>query len=288
MLWEVDGLNEDILERLDRALQVCWAVRGLGEAQRRLYFDMCGKPGKRTPIGRCVGVFDLNALNTGTGAAAVYPTLSKLNHACTGNANPSWHADKQRAFVYAIKPIREGEEITFSYAESFATTSERQFDLQEKWLFECACAVCSGTDKRREASDLRRTQGRQLLADVRRRAAEGEDAGALQDVEKLLSLVDEEFGSAIEKTELCALAYQLAHRMALSKGGDARLAVKWAAAARCYYAITRGPTHPDIKLLAPALSAVPEDALEALAAKCASAQTTTEFLRLCDKLDKLR
>ena len=82
-------------------------------------------------------------------AGAVYKTLSRFNHSCVPNC--SWSFVPQgtpgsvgaaSVAVRAIKPVKEGDELTISYADPTVGRDERRETLWDKYRFDCACALC--------------------------------------------------------------------------------------------------------------------------------------------------
>ena len=75
---------------------------------------------------------------------------SRANHSCYPNANFAWDAERGEQVMWAVAPIRAGEEITVSYVgdatESLppaaATRQHRQRILHDSKGFSCACALC--------------------------------------------------------------------------------------------------------------------------------------------------
>lgn len=85
-------------------------------------------------------------------AGAVYRTLSRFNHSCAPNCTWSFaHESESKpgegaaaVTVRAIKPVREGDELTISYVDPTVGRAERREQLWAKYRFECACHLCAG------------------------------------------------------------------------------------------------------------------------------------------------
>ncbi|VDO03999.1 unnamed protein product [Rodentolepis nana] len=77
-------------------------------------------------------------------AAAVYPTISLINHSCNPNVAIKC-TDKGVAFIHALRPIQAGSEIFLSYKPPFYfnSTQERRDLLQSQYYFDCECEACS-------------------------------------------------------------------------------------------------------------------------------------------------
>nr|CDS27760.1 SET and MYND domain containing protein 4 [Hymenolepis microstoma] len=77
-------------------------------------------------------------------AAAIYPTISLINHSC----NPSAvlvNTARGGAFLYALRPILANEEITVCYKYSYFSSPEptRRFILKCYYHFDCNCEACT-------------------------------------------------------------------------------------------------------------------------------------------------
>ena len=82
-------------------------------------------------------------------AGAVYMTLSRFNHSCVPNCSWSFVPEgtpgsvgAASVAVRAIKPVKEGDELTISYADPTVGRDERRETLWDKYRFDCACALC--------------------------------------------------------------------------------------------------------------------------------------------------
>lgn len=78
---------------------------------------------------------------------ALLPCASYFNHSCLPNAyKVSSHG---RIYIYALHPIEEEEEITFSYVPHNYETEQRQDILSTYFGFDCNCprCGCSSSDR---------------------------------------------------------------------------------------------------------------------------------------------
>ncbi|TNV82296.1 hypothetical protein FGO68_gene9403 [Halteria grandinella] len=73
---------------------------------------------------------------------ALWTIFSFLNHSC--NHNTSRYSIGNFIFIRAIKPIREGEEITTFYLPPDTKFEERQSLLLNTFGFTCQCENCEG------------------------------------------------------------------------------------------------------------------------------------------------
>jgi len=58
--------------------------------------------------------------------------VSRINHSCKPNAKHTWNSKLGEQTVYAVRLIREGEELTLSYLEGGASV-ERKRELRENF-----------------------------------------------------------------------------------------------------------------------------------------------------------
>ncbi|KAG6830778.1 hypothetical protein H0H87_007122 [Tephrocybe sp. NHM501043] len=77
--------------------------------------------------------------------SGVFATTSRVNHSCTPNVFHRFDALSFSLSVYAIRPIKAGEEMFTSYCNVAVPTSERQ-EILRKYGFECVCDVCTDPD----------------------------------------------------------------------------------------------------------------------------------------------
>lgn len=122
------------------------------EDMRRAFYDLhnChkGKPGFEDRIE--FGICNTNNLTIDslpgqyTGAyGAVCKDLSRVNHSCMPNANPTWDFESFSFRLDVTMPIQKGDQVFISYTDQlFANRSVRQREL-EKYGFTCACTICS-------------------------------------------------------------------------------------------------------------------------------------------------
>ncbi|KAF5019475.1 hypothetical protein F66182_8514 [Fusarium sp. NRRL 66182] len=103
------------------------------------------------------GIFTTNALPYGPGEldCCIFKNSSRLLHSCAKNAHHHWNVALQKLTVHAIEDIPVGQEITINYCDVRQSRIERQFELFDKFRFECTCRLCSLTEQRLDESDER-------------------------------------------------------------------------------------------------------------------------------------
>jgi hypothetical protein len=70
-----------------------------------------------------------------------HPLSALPNHSCDPNAVITFSGPTLS--LRALRPLKEGEEITLTYIDSTQPTPLRQSALRERWFFTCSCALCS-------------------------------------------------------------------------------------------------------------------------------------------------
>ncbi|KAF9024824.1 SET domain-containing protein [Hymenopellis radicata] len=84
--------------------------------------------------------------------SGVFDVLSRINHSCGPNTTRHFDMKTFALKLYAVRNIKEGEEITTSYCELDIPTSQRQKSLAP-YGFQCACPHCCDP-----SSDARRAR----------------------------------------------------------------------------------------------------------------------------------
>ena len=81
-----------------------------------------------------LAITQTNGIAVGRGVG-VFPTISRLNHGCSSafNAVYSWREKERQLVVYAIRPIKQGQEILTAYFDTRRPRHERR--LVRKYVF---------------------------------------------------------------------------------------------------------------------------------------------------------
>ncbi|KAF1813179.1 hypothetical protein P152DRAFT_506851 [Eremomyces bilateralis CBS 781.70] len=84
--------------------------------------------------------FKTNALPCGAGSVVggVNPTICLINHNCILNSYNNWDSNAEHETIYAIRPIKTGEEVTISYNHGGTLIVRRAF-LKEAFGFDYNC-----------------------------------------------------------------------------------------------------------------------------------------------------
>jgi hypothetical protein len=137
-------------------------LKSLDRDQQRAFFALHNAYGKRhSPF---LGIARTNVLPLGSEAreGGLFLEASRINHSCRHNAQNTWNANIGCLTVHALRDIEEGQEITITYLSCTTPYAERQRFLQEKFIFDCKCELCSLLPAQREESDLRLSKIRSI------------------------------------------------------------------------------------------------------------------------------
>uniref|UniRef100_A0A8H7K1N1 SET domain-containing protein n=1 Tax=Bionectria ochroleuca TaxID=29856 RepID=A0A8H7K1N1_BIOOC len=168
-------------------------LKKLNKASQRQFLSLHNNfPGKH-PF---AGIMKTNALPCGSGSeiGAVYPTICRINHSCLPNSQNTWNSDTKVETIFAISPIKCGEEITISYDKG-GPCAVRQASLKQSFGFQYW----------RPFSDVE------------------ESRESLKDCHSLLQLLKAEYGGY--PGALAARLYYDAFQISIAHGGKARASI---------------------------------------------------------------
>jgi len=85
----------------------------------------------------------LNIYETNSFTNGVFLKMSRFNHACNPNAEYFWNDETDFRDLRAIKAIKIGDEITYSYVGvTCQDRDERRTHLKNNFNFHCMCEAC--------------------------------------------------------------------------------------------------------------------------------------------------
>ena len=174
------------------------------------------------------GIWLTNALPSGAGGeAACYEDACRINHACCPNLCHDFDEKTGTQTMFAVQPIKAGEELTIDYCGQAAPRHMRQAALATTFGFECACTLCSLESSALGLSDMRQTKLAELRALI--------GSGQLEGTELVTAI--EERGLLLRREGLPAPWAQpelLVAFQHFETRGEYRQAAKWARrAAEC-------------------------------------------------------
>ncbi|KAI0427686.1 hypothetical protein F5Y09DRAFT_344401 [Xylaria sp. FL1042] len=152
---------------------------------------------------------------------ALYPEVSRINHACKPNAFVRFSPTSFDVKVVAFRDIKIGEEITISYIPLNHHREKRQRDLR-RWGFECKCSLCTASTTEIAASDYRREKIASLQESVMTAIGELDGTTAVHATYEILALVQAE-----DIPTMVASQYEVLARL-FWKAGDTKTATKYA------------------------------------------------------------
>ena len=77
----------------------------------------------------------------------VFPKYSKFNHSCIPNTENVWNEETSSRELRAIKSIKAGDEIMFSYIGAFCQDRNERREELYKFHFHCMCEACDISDE---------------------------------------------------------------------------------------------------------------------------------------------
>lgn len=94
-------------------------------------------------VPKSLGIFRTNAMDCTDGSKGVFLVGSRLNHSCDANLVRTWVAEEGKEYFVTVREVKEGEELTMSYVNSYESRAERRSKLMKDYDFDCHCPLCS-------------------------------------------------------------------------------------------------------------------------------------------------
>jgi len=197
-------------------------LKALSRPEQRQFLSLFNNSPVKFPFS---GITKTNALPCGPGSpvGGVYPTICLINHSCHPNSHNSWDSNAEHENIYAIRPIKAGEEITISYDQG-GPSNVRQAFLKDAFGFNCTCSRCSLPPSELQSSNARCLQIQNLdsvIGDPFRMANSPKES--LADCHSLLRLLNEEY-DGYAGAHLARLYYD-AFQISIAHGDQARAGV---------------------------------------------------------------
>lgn len=152
---------------------------------------------------------------------ALYPDVSRVNHACRPNAFIRFTPTSLAVSVVVQRDIEPGEEITITYVPLGKTRDERQ-ELLLKWGFQCSCDLCTASKAEVAASDYRREKIRNMRQEVMKAVEVWDGTKAAKLTLETLELMRDE-----DLAPLYASQYEILARL-YWKAKDKKMGTKYA------------------------------------------------------------
>ena len=174
-------LGKQAVERLPKASQkMFWALaaQGDGDLVTQTINTNVFKATIRSPE------------DEGIDTRALLPENSFMNHDCRPNTHWVFDTETLTQYVYAIRTIQPGEELTLSYISLLQPRDVRMDILHSNWGFKCNCPACTAAPQAAALSDARVN----MISELRDELSKF-DSSTKQAVEKselLISLMEQE------------------------------------------------------------------------------------------------
>ena len=189
------------ISRNEESVKMLKQFDNLSETQKR---ECRALHNCKPEINEVVGIFWTNAIplkNTEEdfGESGLLLTASRINHSCRPNTYQSWDDKTGMAFIFAIRDIAVGQEITSFYMREIECFQNRQLHLQELLDFTCRCEVCSLPAEHRAISDQNIGEMKAIQAKLEVLGEDGDPAFVLPLIRKLIQLYEQEglFGAEV-------------------------------------------------------------------------------------------
>ncbi|OTB08190.1 hypothetical protein M426DRAFT_264842 [Hypoxylon sp. CI-4A] len=201
----IDSSTSEVPEKIIAAM-----LKDLPKERQRQYLSLHNNFPGRYPFS---GIARTNCLGIGQGSriGAAYPTISRINHSCVPNVHPSWNIDDEMGAAYAVRPIKEGDEITIDFSTG-GPSIVRQERLYREYGFHCNCELCSLPPDDLELSDSRHFEIERLYNAMGGIYRASEDASAaLSDHRFLIKCLEGEYleGAVLYTTRVYLDAFKI-------------------------------------------------------------------------------
>ncbi len=196
-------------------------VRALNRDQQRSFFALRNSFKELFSFEEIVKI---NAMPLSINASSdeIFPNCSRFNHSCCSNASYSWCNKLELERIFAVKDIKEEEEISVSYLFvqfEMTSESERRRHLLNEFEFQCYCDICFQNIEDASASDTRRRKLSQLNVAIGDGILIVTNSGrALKSCKDVLQLLKEEKESDVT----VYVAYYDAFQMCVAHGDFGR------------------------------------------------------------------
>ena len=123
--------------------------------------------------------------------AAIFPTLSRINHSCSPNVVWSWNKQRNKEELRAIVDMNTGTEMIASYVNILLPSNIRREELSYKYNFNCECQLCSLPSEKLKRSDLDRKRLIEYQVEVKEMIKWGQIKHAYEKSLDILKIADD-------------------------------------------------------------------------------------------------
>jgi len=219
-LLTTDCVTSSTLEGMEKDL--AQALRTLPKDSQRAFLSLHNNYPGKNPLSNIVRSNGY-PLGPGSEVGGIFANISRINHSCRPNAVHSWNPLLNVETVYAVRPVKSGEEITLSYTAG-GPSKTRQQELKAGFGFDCKCEICSLPEAELKASDGRLVRAQNLDSTIgNAESVRYSPAKVLKNCKTLLGIYEEE---GIKDDRLSRLYYDVFQ--IVNMHGDLARASVWA------------------------------------------------------------
>ncbi|GAA5986816.1 hypothetical protein JCM10908_000909 [Rhodotorula pacifica] len=132
---------KDLDEFLERNIKTMLSWKT--DEQRRQFWELAST---RPDLPPAYAIFATNAVQTHGEIGGMFLLLSRFNSSCRPTlSRPAWDAESHSTKLYALRDIKAGEELTWTYLNvtyEFEGVEARKEELRQVFHFECCCVAC--------------------------------------------------------------------------------------------------------------------------------------------------
>lgn len=198
------------------------ALRALPKESQRAFLSLHNNYPGKNPLSNIIRSNGY-PLGPGSEVGGIFANISRINHSCRPNAVHSWNPLMDVETVYAVRPIKTGEEITLSYHAGGPSNTRKEI-LKQGFGFDCTCEICSLPEAELRASDSRFIRAQKLDSTIGNPESVRYSPGkVLKNCKTLMGIYEEEGIRDDRLTRLYFDAFQV-----VNMHGDQARASTWA------------------------------------------------------------
>ncbi|TVY68677.1 SET domain-containing protein [Lachnellula suecica] len=167
------------------------ALRALPKDSQRAFLSLHNNYPGKNPLSNIIRSNGY-PLGPDSDVGGIFANISRINHSCRPNAVHSWNPLLNQETVYAVRPIKAGEEITLSYHAGGPSNTRKEI-LKEGFGFDCTCEICSLPETELKKSDGRLIRAQNLDDNIgNSESVRYSPAKVLKNCKTLLGIYEEE------------------------------------------------------------------------------------------------
>ncbi|CAI6274406.1 unnamed protein product [Periconia digitata] len=147
-------INESFMTKEFRMSLIAQQLHDLNKEETKDYLSMRNIYSNSSAAKNWVGIYTTNCSTITSCKSALFPNVSRINHACNANAVDYWNDNLSKMTVHALRDLKRGEEITVCYVNRPRNRQERLRKLWEEHQFTCECDLCSQPEEKSKLTDF--------------------------------------------------------------------------------------------------------------------------------------